>query len=280
MPSAAFCICGQARGFTNAAVVPSIRRNAIQAFGVDDSDVFLVLKYESEEHAHQIRAAATMLDPKDMLMRSSASDSSTVAHNTTKCAAPVNGTYMQRFMYAWHDIARCFEMVRREEANRGSAYDFVIKMRPDAQLCKPFPAWTALNLSNHKTEAHSMDKYSRTIATYGKVAADAGGAITLRSWPALWPTDISPQSKKLQIVRRAANMVAPASISSSGGVRRVTSQRMPSLALAATEGLLGTRTTIPSWACRIIAFGTRIKFFTVAQVWPRSCRLAQSAAAG
>ena len=31
-------------------------------------------------------------------------------------------------------------------------------------------------------------------------------------------------------------------------------------------GLLGTRTTIPSWACRIIAFGTRIKFFTVAQV--------------
>lgn len=105
-------------------------------------------------------------------MRSSASDSSTVAHNTTKCAAPVNGTYMQRFMYAWHDIARCFEMVRREEANRGSAYDFVIKMRPDAQLCKPFPAWTALNLSNHKTEAHSMDKYSRTIATYGKVAAD------------------------------------------------------------------------------------------------------------
>ena len=93
--------------------------------------------------------------------------------------------------------------------------------------------------------------------------------ITLRSWPALWPTDISPQSKKLQIVRRTANMVAPAVMDflTQGGVRRVTSQRSAfSRAGCNVEGLLGTRTTIPSWACRIIAFGTRIKFFTVAQV--------------
>ena len=39
------------------------------------------------------------------------------------------------------DQYECFAMVREEEAERHRPYDFVVKLRPDEQLCRPFPSW-------------------------------------------------------------------------------------------------------------------------------------------
>ena len=63
MPSVAFCVVGQARGFANPLVWQSIRTNAVGAFG-GAADVFVVLKFSGARRAAQLLAeAAAQLRP-------------------------------------------------------------------------------------------------------------------------------------------------------------------------------------------------------------------------
>jgi len=169
----AFCIAGQARGFAASAVGKSIREHAIAAFGTDP-DVFLVLRYgdgRTEDAMHDMElsriltAARSMQPLRFELLPDSFGAPPMCAqwrptHDANDASPNHTGTdrnqiwpHMHRFKMAsaWRTLARSFEMVLEEEAERRSQYSFVIKLRPDEQLCRPFPQWTLFSGGRYDT---------------------------------------------------------------------------------------------------------------------------------
>lgn len=156
-PAAAFCVAGQARGFSQPAVWQSIQSNAVRAFGAL-ADVFLVLRH-GDGHAHlsddssthttelrQILGAVRQMRPTRFeLLPESLNLTARMASRDGNTTCPYKdwptSSFRYKFLAAWVTVARAFEMVLEQEASRGARFAFVIKLRPDEQLCHPFPSW-------------------------------------------------------------------------------------------------------------------------------------------
>ena len=177
---AAFCVAGQARGFAQRRVWQGIRTNAVGGFGAA-ADVFLVLRYgdgetrgaSSDPELARTLSAARLLRPTRFELLPDALPVSALNASWASFNASIGGratnvcplrrsdgtpTYRYRFLSAWTTLGRSFEMVLEEEAKRGARYSFVVRLRPDEQICRPFPPW-------QKFVARYRD---RTIATPGK----------------------------------------------------------------------------------------------------------------
>lgn len=157
-PDIAYCIVGQARGFTSSTVRESIVRNAIDALG-GKPHVFLYLKCRSEAEMVAVRRAAHTLRPTAMRLRHYIDDEARIS-------ASVNATCGawsdQRTIFGIQaiDQLECFRMVQESEARRGQLYDIIVRMRPDEQICERWPSYNAFNWTRYEV--------TQTIATVNR----------------------------------------------------------------------------------------------------------------
>ena len=162
-PRVAYCIVGQARGFTNPLVHLSIVHNAIEPFG-GRAQLFFLLKYNngSMDDVAVLNATVQKLQPTGLKMRSSAEDESQL-----RASANLSCAWSQQrrvFGITAVDQAECFRMIEADEMHMGRRYDLVIKMRPDEQICSPWPSHGKFNWSWYSS--------SRTIATWWRPSGD------------------------------------------------------------------------------------------------------------
>ena len=115
--------------------------NAVEPFK-GNASLFLYLKYESVDQAALLTTAALSLNPVRLQLRARHADEN--RWSGTKCRRPPRGTHKWIFGVTSFDQSECFAMVRVEEAKRRRLYDFVVKLRPDEQLCRPLPSWQRL----------------------------------------------------------------------------------------------------------------------------------------
>ena len=162
IPSVAHCIVGQARGFTQRAVWRSILSNVVDAFG-GRADIFLALKYGDQREHDELAAHSApwrnYLQPVAVSLRdSAAADRDSTLRVRSQCrGVGAAGLELQAAIVSL-DGLHCLQLVAEEEQQRGGRYDIVTKLRPDEQVCVPWPSW------------HHFDwrgrLYSSSIATY------------------------------------------------------------------------------------------------------------------
>ena len=160
-PLVAHCIVGLARGFTSVHVWRSIRENVVDAFG-GHADIFMVLKHgEDRSERHELlqpnSAWRKSLRPLAVLVLDGRNSDAHAKESSLRPSCS-NAGYETVFGIVSLNGRACLQLVEAEEARRGRRYDVVTKLRPDEQICAPWPSWRQYNWRG--------PVYSRTIATY------------------------------------------------------------------------------------------------------------------
>jgi hypothetical protein len=162
-PWVAHCIVGQARGFTQKAVWSSLRTNVIDAFGGGRTDCFLHLKADGPTDLDALRRpdSAWRMALQPTAVNIIRDGRGTDLRNTTRAALRPqchrSGLETQ-FAIVSLDGLECLRLIEAEEARLGRKYDLVTKLRPDEQICEPWPSW---RIADWK-DGH----YTRTVATF------------------------------------------------------------------------------------------------------------------
>ena len=157
-PHVAHCIVGQARGLTRPAVYNSIRTNVVDAFGGLPS-IFMVIKASTAQEQTALQRVNstwyTVLQPTRISVTiGAASDNAARAALRPQCRA--SGLETQ-FAIVSLDGLNCLRLVESVEALRGRRFDVVTKLRPDEQICNPWPSWRRFDWRGH---------YAQRVATY------------------------------------------------------------------------------------------------------------------
>ena len=74
----------------------------------------------------------------------------------------------------------CLRLVETEEARRGRRYDVVTKLRPDEQICEPWPSWRRFEWRGGPCVLAHFEGPTR--------APNRASWTMWRSWRAAWPT--------------------------------------------------------------------------------------------
>ena len=157
-PHVAHCIVGQARGLTRPAVYNSIRTNVVDAFGGLPS-IFMVIKAsKAQEQTALQRVNSTwykVLQPTRISVTIGAvSDNAARAALRPQCRA---SGFETQFAIMSLDGLNCLRLVESVEALRGRRFDVVTKLRPDEQICNPWPSRRRFDWRGH---------YARRVAAY------------------------------------------------------------------------------------------------------------------
>lgn len=133
-PSAAFCISGQARGFTRRGTYYSIQRNLIEAFGAPVSRVFWRIKAE-EPLGGDWAAAASAMAPVASEHRENVRDD---PPGFVELGCRSSRTWAQAKV-----MAECFDMVKAYEQEHGE-FDYVFRVRTDSLFVRRFPHFSTV----------------------------------------------------------------------------------------------------------------------------------------
>lgn len=141
IPRVAICVVGELRGFTADPVWNSIYKtvDALKA------DTFLYLKLDVADDVRKLGSIMKILNSAavQFLIRAQnvSWDSEKVVWNNTcptfKLSSKDTKSMAYKFAVVSRDQAACFSLIKRREDDSGVKYDFVIKLRPDEEICRP-----------------------------------------------------------------------------------------------------------------------------------------------
>lgn len=139
--SIAFLIVGEIRGFTQPAVWRSIQRNMLNAIG-GESTTFLCAKVKTQEYADVVTVVNKFgITFADITNYSEIRDEK-LKYGNMSCRKNT-GKRWKNFAITTADASNCYEHMRQWELiKRRKRFDFVVRIRPDFQLCRPLPHWS------------------------------------------------------------------------------------------------------------------------------------------
>jgi hypothetical protein len=138
----ALLFSGQLRGFKHC--VENLKKNLIEVFGECDSFMFLTMEdcFE-EEYIRSVLNPKKIIFQKDVYFENA--ESIVGPHNI--CGAgdkkiQSNGykvnENLQRYLLQWYGVKRVYEMMENFSIQNNKKYDYVIRLRCDANFTNPF----------------------------------------------------------------------------------------------------------------------------------------------